>query len=455
MSARQGILPFVMRHRDGDDVTARAGLPLVVEAMRAVRLDQVVEQTMHVAKRSGGFSDVEKLEALVLLLAAGGDRVEDVRLLSDDRGLERLLDRTLPSPDALLDFLAAFDDEAPGSPPEGEASWVRPEGESLRALAEVNRVLVERAATSTTPVATIDHDGTIIESARRGAQLTYEGTRGFQPLVAVWAEQDLIVADEFRDGNVPAGKDPLSSVQRAFQTLPPWVRRRYFRGDSADYYLPLLKYLVAEEIGFSISADMGRELRAACVSRPAAAWRQLEQRACEDVHLAEVEFASAHWPKSARPLRYVGIRFTPRQGELLEPRGPKYLAVVTNRPTTEISAADLVRWHWGKAGTIEHVHRALKDELGAGVLPSSRYGANAAWFRVNTLTYNVLTLLRRCALPDRYRVARPKRLRFECFTLPGKLVEHQRQLSVNISASRERVQELATARERLLALRAA
>jgi hypothetical protein len=27
----------------------------------------------------------------------------------------------------------------------------------------------------------------------------------------------------------------------------------------------------------------------------------------------------------------------------------------------------------------------LKDELGAGVLPSSRFGANAAWFRINAL----------------------------------------------------------------------
>jgi len=33
-------------------------------------------------------------------------------------------------------------------------------------------------------------------------------------------------------------------------------------------------------------------------------------------------------------------------------------------------------------GTIEHVHRVLKDELGAGVLPSARFGANAAWFRI-------------------------------------------------------------------------
>ena len=77
----------------------------------------------------------------------------------------------------------------------------------------------------------------------------------------------------------------------------------------------------------------------------------------------------------------------------------------------ELDASQLVRWHREKAGTIEHVHRVLKDELGAGVLPSARFGANAAWFRINTLTFNVLSVLKRRALPERFKDARPKRLR--------------------------------------------
>jgi len=113
--------------------------------------------------------------------------------------------------------------------PEDENAWVPPESAALQALAEINRVLVERTASCET-TATIDHDGTIIESHKGDARLAYEGTRGYQPLVALWAEQDLIVADEFRDGNVPGGKDPLSSVRRAFASLPSWVEQRYFRG---------------------------------------------------------------------------------------------------------------------------------------------------------------------------------------------------------------------------------
>ena len=190
----------------------------------------------------------------------------------------------------------------------------------------------------------------------------------------------------------------------------------------------------------------------------------LADREREVVHVAEVEFTPGDWPKAAMPLRYVGMRISPLQPELFAERGPKYLAVVSNRPAPEeaaaprgdeLSAAALVHWHWEKAGTIEHVHRSMKDELGAGVLPSQRFGANAAWFRINAITYNLLTLLKRRALPERFRLARPKRLRFEIFTAPARLAVHQSQLIANRSASRERSEELVLARHRLLTTRQA
>ncbi|MFQ5891070.1 MAG: IS1380 family transposase [Gemmatimonadota bacterium] len=454
----------MIRHGTGGEVTAHAGLPLVVEATRAVRLEEVVEGQLTVAKRERGFSETEKLEALLLLVASGGDRIEDIRILTEDQGLVRLLNRELPSPDALLDFLSAFDDRQGGAGrPQTEKAWVPPEPAPLMGLFEVNRALVARAAPQTT-AATIDHDETIIEAHKRDAMIAYEGTRGYQPLVAVWVEEDLIVADEFRDGNVPGTKDPLTSVRRAFAALPAGVNKRYFRGDSADYYEPLLKYLVGEQITFSISADMSPELRALCVAVSPESWVELAAREREVVHVAEVEFTPGDWPKTAAPLRYVGLRITPLQHELFAERGAKYLAVVTNRPAPEdgaaprgdeMSAADLVHWHWEKAGTIEHVHRSLKDELGAGVLPSQRFGANAAWFRLNAIAYNLLTLLKRRALPERFRLARPKRLRFEVFNTPARLTVHQSQLIANLSASGQRTEELVLARQRLLATRQA
>ena len=112
-----------------------------------------------------------------------------------------------------------------------------------------------------------------------------------------------------------------------------------------------------------------------------------------------------------------------------------------------------MRWHWGKAGTIERLHDIAKNELAAGAPPSGKFGANAAWYRLNLLAYNVLTVLRRRALPERFWKARPKRLRYEVFTLPAALTMHARTLTARLGVPALTVEELVVARHRLRELR--
>jgi hypothetical protein len=67
------------------------------------------------------------------------------------------------------------------------------------------------------------------ESHKREAQVHYKGGRGYQPAVMYWVEQDLVVADEYRDGNVPAGMDNLPLIQRGFASLLATVTDYYWR----------------------------------------------------------------------------------------------------------------------------------------------------------------------------------------------------------------------------------
>jgi hypothetical protein len=62
----------------------------------------------------------------------------------------------------------------------------------------------------------------------------------------------------------------------------------------------------------------------------------------------------------------------------------------------------------------------LKNELAAGVMPCGRLGANAAWLQFAVMTHNVLTALKRLALPEKWLTARPKRMRFQIFLLARK-----------------------------------
>ena len=95
-------------------------------------------------------------------------------------------------------------------------------------------------------------------------------------------------------------------------------------------------------------------------------------------------------------------------------------------PDWERDAQALLEWQRGKAGTIEHVNRIVVGELAGGVYPSGKFGANAAWLRLQVLTLNLLEILNAVGLPAELRKARPKRLRFLVFTQFGRVVEHAR-----------------------------
>ena len=191
-------------------------------------------------------------------------------------------------------------------------------------------------------------------------------------------------------------------------------------------------------------------LRRLCTAVPEDTWALLEARAAETVRWAEVEFTPGEWAKAAWPLRYLVLQIRKTQGELFATGSDtKYLAVVTNRTG---AGAELIRWHWQKAGTIEQVHDVTKNELGAAVPPCGRFGANAAWYRLSLFTYNVLSAMKSLALPAPLTTARPKRLRFALFTLAGRLVTHAGHLVLRISAAAERLVGLIAARTRLVVL---
>ena len=468
MATKQGLLPYEIEVVDDDaTLTGHAGLPLVLETMRALGVSDVLDRALGIRRRNNGATDAQKAEALVLLIASGGECVDDVEVLRTDKGLMRLVE-PLPSSDVLLTFLHAFHDEglideAQRARPAGQVAYIPKESAPLVGLSTANVALIHGlAAHARVTRATLDHDATIQESHKRQALAHYKGGRGYQPAAIYWAELDVVVADEHRDGNVPAAMSNLPLIQRGFAALPETVTSRYFRADSACYEEQILKWLANPArpdgprgtIGFTISADMTEPLRRVCEAVSEQAWTLCDDRPTETVMCADVELAPGDWPKDAEPLRYVALRIRKKQGHLFGGGGDtKYLAVVSNR--REPTAPELIRWHWEKAGTIEHIHDVTKNELGAGVPPCGRFGANAAWYRLSLLTYNVLSAMKWLALPPSMETARPKRMRFMLFSIAGRIVSHAGKLVLRVGREAEALASLIAARIRIAQVGAA
>ena len=434
-------------------VTGRAGVPLVIELFRQLGVATTVDAQVLVKQRQRGLRPAQFVESLIALWVSGGDRCQDLTTLREDQGLATLLGYPLPAATTVRDFLEAFHVEGGPLWQAGPQAAIPFESTPLAGLGTANRTLVaglQHAAPAGT--ATLDVDATLVESHKDAATVAYDGTRGYQPVVVLWAEQDVILTDQFRDGQVPAGCGNVRVLEQAVATLPPGITQRYLRADSALYETAVLRWCEEQAIGYAISADLSEQLKAEIVRLPETAW-QVEREEPDAIRAwAEVPYVPSDGDfRKDRPCvrRYLAVRIQKRQGSLFaDGSSVHYFAVVTNR---EGDGLALLQWHRQKAGTIEHTHHVLKTELAAGALPSGKFGANAAWFRLNTLTYNLLSALKRLTLPGDLRTARPKRLRFLLFNTVGKVVAHARRTLLRLTGALQHAL-LVRVRQRIAAL---
>jgi hypothetical protein len=465
MAARLPLLhktPFVLDDRILREATSsHAGLLSVSRAYRSLGLPGLIAANLHLRKRQRGFCEAQMIESICLLQALGGECPEDIHLLEGDECLERGLGYAPPKATAAREFLELFHDrKLEKFRPEREVqkSFIFPSSGPVSALQEVQGGLVRRIAKlyekagQALRMATVDQDATIIESHKAAAYYHYEEGRGYQPMVAVWAEADLVLADEYRDGNVPAKQDPLSCAKMAFAALPENITRRYFRGDSACHENDLLSWLKAPEreqepggrIVFAVSAVMSEPLGEALRATPEGDWKNFGKE--DDGTLrqwAEVDFVpgekSEH--KDSQPLRYVGLRLLKPQGVLFRDGSDRHFhAVITNEK--KLDGGQLLDWHREKAGTVEHTHDEVKNELGGGHVPSQRFGVNSAWFKMALLTYNVISAMKGLCLEGEERTARMKRFRLLLIHVAGRMNRNNCVMGLRLCQDGEALQRM-------------
>ncbi|MFI5341745.1 MAG: IS1380 family transposase, partial [Candidatus Methylomirabilales bacterium] len=397
----------------------------------------VIDTHVPVKQRQRGLPPSQLVESLIALWTSGGDRCQDLTTLRADQALATLLGSPLPAATTVRDFLEAFHVENGPLWQAGPHAAIPEESAPLAGLGQATRTLVAGVQLGApTDTATLAVDATLVESHKDAATVAYDGTRGYQPVVVLWAEQDLILHDQFRDGHVPAGCGNVRVLEQAVANLPQGITQISLRADSALYETAILRWCETKQIAYAISADLSDQLKAEILRLPATAW-QVEREEPDAIRSwAEVPYVPDDGDhRKDRPCvrRSLAVRVQKRPGSLFADGSSIHsFAVVTNRAGDGLA---LLRWHRAKAGTVEHTHHVLKTELAAAALPSGKFGANAAWFRLNTLTYNLLSALKRLTLPGDLRTARPKRLRFLLFNTVGKVVAHARRTLLRLSGA--------------------
>lgn len=501
---KQGVLPFQYEEeRNSTGMTALAGLPAYLDLARVAGLARSIERHVRLREGGQGWSDSQMVISLVLLNLAGGDAVDDLRVLEKDEGFCRVLRkaetygmrrrqcralegrwrkerrRTVPSPSAVFRYLVKFHNLGEEDRRQAHVAFIPVANEALVGLGKVNGDLVAFVQSrSPQTEATLDMDACLVETEKLEALYCYKKHKAYQPLTTYWAEQETIVHSEFRDGNVPAGHQQLRVLKEALGHMPVGVERILMRSDTAGYQVELLKYCAKgndERFGvieFAVGVDVTPEFKEAVTQVAEEEWHTLEReveghKIPTDQQWAEVCFVP-NWvghTKKGPNYRFIAIREPLRQVplpgmdeqlnlpfptmELADKGWHKVFGVVTNR---DLPGDELIWWYRERCGKSEQAHGVMKDDLAAGKLPSGLFGVNAAWWAIAVLAFNLNSAMKRLVLGKEWVSKRLKAVRFAFISLPGRVVRRARTLIIRLTKNHPSYGVLLRARHRILAL---
>jgi hypothetical protein len=419
------ILPFQLATTN-DLLTSRAGLVCVAELMKSLNFSNLVDTHFPVPGSNRGFKPSAFVNSLVLMLHDGGECLDDLRHLRDDSALRELLSlKHVPQADSAGD-------------------WLRRLGQQgVLAVVEINRTVLSASLHKCQEV-TLDIDATEICSAKRDAKYTYNKNQGFMPMVGHIAETGQIVASDFRAGNVAPAKDNMAFIEQCQQALPKGVSITHLRIDAAGYQTAIIRHCLDQGIEFAIRAKMSQNLRSLIISRPESDWEPLIGRndqprdgesTCQVVHTIgdlETPFTVV---VQRKPLSgQVDLAFD-IEGEVVDEvihEGYLYRAIATNR--TALSNSDVIHWYNQRAEHSENRIKELKLDFGANRLPCGDFDANALYFAICTLAYNLFALMR-MLLPAQWEACRATTIRWRLYALAGKVVRHGRSVTLKLTQS--------------------
>lgn len=419
------MLPYKL-DTTNDLLTSRAGLLALGQLMTSLNLSERIDQHFPPPKSNRGYAPSAFIQTLLYVQHEGGFHLDDVRHLRDDEALRKILDLDkLPSATTLGDWLRRA-----GNQPQIEESWVA-----------VNQAVLQSALHRCTQV-TLDIDATEVVADKTSAKWTYRKNKGFMPMVGHIAQTGQIVAVDFREGNVPPNKDNLAFIQQCQRSLPESCRVGALRIDSAGYQASIIQYCDEQAIDYAIRAKRSAAMREQIESIDEADWQPLlnnRGKPIEGQQTYRTSFCIGDYDKAFTLI----IQRQAIEGQTSLDLGSTenaeevcigayvYRAIATNRDT--LSDSELVQWYNQRAEDSENRIKELKLDFGGDTLPCSDFQANALYFLISALSYNVFALMR-ALLPRELSRHRAITIRWRLYAMAAKVVKTGRQFFVKLKA---------------------
>lgn len=428
---KQKLWEFNLIERAEDEVTARAGLIMFDGFMKAMKIDKIIDKHMPVPGSNRGHQAWEYIRPLSLMQYGGGRHIADLRELREDKTLQKAVGlKVIPSDSGAGDWLLRMGKE-----------------DGIDGMSKVHiETDVKILKMDKNEAYTLWADPTIIDLGDKDyAEMIYTGQEGDRPILVGLKELPIFIYHKYRKGNAMGGTK--EAVQIGFEVVESAGKRvNHAALDSEFYNAETINLIRSKKATFTIVADKDAAVKETINCIAVEVWKPYY-----DVYGMKTnrEIAvTVHAMNETDAFTLVVLRWKKEQLSLLEPDGYFYHAIATD---LAIDAESVIKvhnesipdscravWQYNERAQMENCIKELKIGVGMEHMPCGEFEANAMYFSIGVLTYNLIVAQKYFVIQEGMEKSTIATLRWKLMHIAAWITDHSNRIRLKIATTLEK-----------------
>jgi hypothetical protein len=429
---KQKLFKFNLMERSGDEVTARAGLIMFDGFIKAMKIEEFINKHMPAAGSNSGYDAWRYIESLCLMQYGGGRHIADLREIREDRTLQKATGmKRIPSDSGVGDWLLR-----------------NGKGKGIEEMSKVHKETdVKILKMDKNEAYTLWADPTVIDLGEKDyAEMIYTGQEGDRPILVGLKELPIFVHHKYRKGNAMGGTK--EAVESGFEVVEASGKRiKHVALDSEFYNAETINFIRTKDATtFTIVADKDQAVKELIRGIAESEWKPYY-----DVHGTKTNreiTVTVHTMNETEAFSLVVLRWRKEQLSLLEPEEYFYHAIATD---LEIDAEAVIKlhnesipdacravWCYNERAQMENCIKELKIGIGMEHMPCGEFEANAMYFSIGVLTYNLMVAQKYFVIQEGMEKRTIMTLRWKLVQIGAWLVGHSNRIRLKIAATLEK-----------------
>ena len=424
---QQKLFSFNIIEKDHQEVSPRGGLILFDGFLKSLKVDEIIRRNMPLPGSNRGYGAWRYIEPLILMQYGGGRKISDLKELREDKVLQRATGIScIPSDSAAGDWLLRT----------GENGGIDALKKSQE---EISKKLLKM---DNKEAYTMYVDPTIIDLGYKSdAQMTYTGVKGDRPILVGLKEFPIFVHADYRQGNAMGGI--VKAVESAYEVVESAGKKvKHFSGDSECYVGDLFNFLRQKGATFTIVADQDVAVQETIRAIPKDEWKPYIDR--HGIKTDREIAVSVHSMNKTEAFTLIVLRWKEKtkQLSLFKSDGYYYHAIATDLDIDpqrvidvhgeKASEACTGVWKYNERVQMENFIKELKIGIGMEHMPCGKFEANAMYFGIGVITYNLMVAQKYFVIKEGYENKTIQTLRWKLIQVPARIIKTGRYIILKL-----------------------